>query len=90
MTNGGVLVTTGRYCETSFFLRTALQQAATVSPSGLLTAVGQLGNSYPPVTTFQTYFNQTRPDGPAQIRPFAYDTACSCFHYTGPKRALPH
>jgi ABC-type branched-subunit amino acid transport system substrate-binding protein len=87
--NGGVLVTTGRYCETTFFLRAALERATALTPGGLLSAVGRLGAAYPPVTTFKTYFDDNRQDGPAQIRPFSFVSGCSCFQYTGPKRDLP-
>jgi ABC-type branched-subunit amino acid transport system substrate-binding protein len=90
VTNGGVLVVTGRYCETSFFLRTALGRAESVTPAGLNRAVSQLGSAYLPVTTFKTYFASQRPDGPAQIRPFAFSGDCTCFQYSGGKRDLPH
>lgn len=87
--NGGVLVTTGRYCETTFFLRAALQRATAFTAAGMLSAVGKLASAYPPVTTFKTFFDDTRPDGPTQVRPFSFGTDCSCFRYTGPKRELP-
>jgi hypothetical protein len=88
MTNQGVQVASHRYCETVFFLRAALENATAVTPAGLLSAVTQLADGYPPATTFRTRFSSGRPDGPDRIRPFRFEQSCSCFVYAGAPRDL--
>jgi ABC-type branched-subunit amino acid transport system substrate-binding protein len=54
-------------------------------------AIAALGSRYGSVSTYsgRTGFSSTHRDAPAQYRPWAWVSSCSCFRYTGQAAPLP-
>lgn len=69
------------YCDMTFVLAAAAAQAPTFTSEGLLQGLSRVGRSYESTTTFAEDFS-TRRDGPAALRPLAFDPECDCFAYT--------
>jgi hypothetical protein len=76
-------------CSNILFLKTALDRATAISTTGLQAAVDGLGATFRSPLNFASRFGPGRHDGAAGIRPFAYETGCSCVRYTGPVRPVP-
>jgi ABC-type branched-subunit amino acid transport system substrate-binding protein len=70
-------------CETLWFFRAALERAPEHTVGGFVAGLASLGDGYVPADTFAVRVGPGRYDGPAAVRPLAYDDGCSCFRYTG-------
>jgi hypothetical protein len=73
------------YCDTFEFLKTAAGDASTVLSLASVRSGGEaLADAFIPTGTFRTHFGPGRHDGASAARDLAFDTACTCFRYTGP------
>jgi ABC-type branched-subunit amino acid transport system substrate-binding protein len=70
-------------CETLSFFRAAMELAPEHSAAGFVAGLAAIGDGYVPADTFAVRVGPGRYDGPAAVRPLAYDDGCSCFRYTG-------
>ena len=73
------------YCDALEFLKQAAGDANSVlSLLSIKTGGEGLGPRYTPTGTFSATFGPKRHDGASAARDLVFDTACTCFKYTGP------
>jgi hypothetical protein len=77
-------------CAAVLFLQTTLNRTdpSMLNPTGILSAVEQLGGSYRAAGTLGTSFGPGRYDGPDTVRQVAFRDDCDCFVYAGPSEAV--
>jgi len=66
-------------CNSVFFLKAALDRAASLTPAGLAAAVVQLGTSYDSTYSWATSFGSGRHDGASIMRASKWVDACTCY-----------
>jgi hypothetical protein len=79
-------------CDAVFLYEAALTAThGNASGPAVVAAVSALGTSYGSVSTLngRTGFSTTRRDAPAEYRPWAWVSSCSCFRYSGPAAPIP-
>jgi hypothetical protein len=70
-------------CDVFLFFKTAVERSAALSTTALRASVAALGSSYVPTGSFASAFAPRRTDGTSAVRPFAFETGCGCFRYSG-------
>ncbi len=73
-------------CDVFFFLDAAIERSSSISPAAIGSAVDSFGTSYRSLGTFSSEFKPGRRDGADSYRPLRFDSACSCFVYSGAAR----
>jgi multidrug transporter EmrE-like cation transporter len=71
------------YCESLFFLRAALATASQPTAASLQQGAASLGIGFASVLTFGERFGPGRFAPVSAVRPIRFDSACSCYRYSG-------
>ena len=76
------------YCETLFFLQSALAGSNNVTPAGLAAGATGLGTSFAPLLTRSTNFAADVHYAANTVQDLAYNTGCKCIAYIGKPAAI--
>lgn len=79
---------THTWCDSVFFLKSALEAAPDLSLTGFVAGVERLGDSWQAASSVATEFGPGRHGGAAATRTFAFDEGCTCYRYTGEPRTI--
>lgn len=77
------------YCDAIFLLKEALERAPSLDAAGLHAGIAALGDSHDSAVTLSARYVPGRHDSAAAYRLLTFDTACTCFAYTGEPKAMP-
>jgi ABC-type branched-subunit amino acid transport system substrate-binding protein len=72
------------YCDQVFLFTQALRSAHSLSPAGLVEAIGAIGSSYASPVLPRAYFSPTRHDEGVQAWDMNWVSSCSCVRYSSP------
>jgi hypothetical protein len=72
------------YCDQVFLLTQALGAARSLSPAGLVDAIGALGSRYASPVLPRSAFSPTRHDEAEQAWDLNWVSACACVRYSSP------
>jgi ABC-type branched-subunit amino acid transport system substrate-binding protein len=75
-------------CDAFWLLEALVEAGGGFTPADLDRGADRVGSSFVPTLTYAAELSSKRHAPAAQVRPFAYQDACGCFTYVGPRRHL--
>jgi hypothetical protein len=75
-------------CDAFWLLEALVEAGGGFTPAALDRGADRLGSSFVPTLTYAAELSSRRHAPASAVRPFAYQDACGCFTYVGPRRHL--